>query len=136
MAERYVSYIPEKVRKDLMEKYWPGGLTVILSANAEKVPELVRGGKMSVGVRIPNHDAPLSIIRALGFPILGPSANFHGEKTPYQLSEINPELVYLTDYIIPGGCTVCRESTVIDCTEVPWEIVRQGAVKVKIQNIN
>lgn len=132
MVSKYVLSIPEDAKEKLMEEYWPGGLTIILPANVEEVPAIVRGGAMTVGVRVPNHTVPLSIITSIGVPILGPSANFHGEKTPYQLSDINPELIYLTDYIVPGGCTVCRESTVIDCTESPWKILRQGAVKLEL----
>jgi L-threonylcarbamoyladenylate synthase len=132
MVEQHVTDIPKEVKERLMEGYWPGGLTIILPADLEKVPGLVRGGSLSVGVRIPKHDGVLSMITGAGVPILGPSANFHGEKTPYQLSDINPELIYLTDYIVPGGCTLCRESTVIDCTESPWKVIRQGAVKVEL----
>lgn len=132
MVGKYVLSIPEDAKEELMEEFWPGGLTVILPANEETVPPLVRGGAMTVGVRVPNHVVPLSIITAIGVPILGPSANFHGEPTPYQLSDINPELIYLSDYIVPGGCTICRESTVIDCTESPWKILRQGAVSLKL----
>ena len=131
MAVKYVTKIPEKVRSELMTEYWPGALTIVLPAQLEKVPGLVRGGGATVGLRVPDHEVPMTLITASGVPILGPSANFHGEPTPYQFSDVNPQLMYLADYIVPGVCTVSMESTVIDCSEDEWKIVRQGAVKIE-----
>ena len=132
MAEKYVISIPQKVRKDLMAEFWPGALTIVLSANMGKVPDLVRGGGLSAGVRIPDHDVPIKMITASGVPILGPSANFHGEPTPYKFSDINPGLISLADYVVPGVCTIRRESTVIDCTENKWRVLRKGAVTIEV----
>lgn len=128
MIEQYVLDIPQKVRDKLMKKYWPGALTIILPADLKKVPKLVRGGGISIGTRIPAHEVPLSLITELGVPLIGTSANFHGEKTPYKLADIDPKLHYLVDYLIPGTTSLQKESTVIDCTKVPWEIKRQGAI--------
>jgi L-threonylcarbamoyladenylate synthase len=132
MMEEYVTDIPGRVMDDLMLKYWPGALTVILPADLKKVPKLVRGGGISIGCRIPAHEVPLSLIAGLKVPIIGTSANFHGEPTPYTLAEIDPQLHYLVDYLVPGTTSVGKESTVIDCVNEPWKIVRQGAVEVKV----
>jgi len=130
MVEKYTLGIPQKVRSELMEKYWPGALTIILPANLTKVPKLIRGGGVSIGTRIPAHEVPLSLITGLGVPLIGTSANFHGEPTPYKLADIDPKLHHLVDYLVPGTTTLQKESTVIDCTKEPWEIRRQGAVKL------
>ncbi len=132
MARRYALRIPTKVKKELIDVYWPGALTVVLPANLETVSPLIRGGGMTIGMRTPNHEVPLSLIGSLGIPVIGPSANFHGESTPYQLSDINPKLYNLVDYVIPGVCSLKRESTVIDCTVEPWTVLRQGAIRLEI----
>ena len=72
----------------------------------------------------------MKIIEEVGVPILGPSANFHGDPTPYSPADLNPELVKLVDYVVPGECTVKQASTVVDCSVVPYKIIRQGAVSL------
>lgn len=129
MVEKYVVSIPESVNS-LLSKYWPGALTVVLPANLQKVSSLVRGGGLGVGCRVPGHNAPLEIISGVGVPIVGTSANFSGEPTPYKMSDINPKLISLADGIVSGEVIVKKESTVIDCTQDKWEILRQGAIRI------
>lgn len=130
MAKKYLLTVPPMVEEKLMDVYWPGALTIILPCRVERVPQLVRGGGLTLGVRMPNHDVTLPIISQLGIPIIGTSANIHGEPTPYQLADVDPRLFNLVDYIVPGTCALKRESTVLDCVSDPWRIVRQGAVSV------
>lgn len=132
MAEDYVDSIQQDVKEKLIDKFWPGALTIVLPSKKDKVPDLVRGGGDNIGVRMPNNQITLEIIKGVGVPILGPSANFHGEKTPYELKELNNELVKLVDYVVSGECELKKPSTVIDCSKTPWEILRQGALKVNI----
>lgn len=128
MAKKYVEEIPQEVVDRLIEPYWPGALTIILEANKHVVPSLIRGGGDTVGVRIPNHEVARKLIREVGVGILGPSANFHGKPTPYQFEDLDPELVQLVDFVLQGKCTVKEASTVVDCTVVPWKILRQGSI--------
>lgn len=130
MAQDYLEPISQEVIDKLIEPYWPGALTIILPCKTERVPSFVRGGGSTLGLRIPNHPITRSLIRNLGIPILGPSANFAGEKTPYSFKELNPQLVKLVDYIVPGECTTKQSSTVIDCSARPWKILRPGAVTI------
>lgn len=131
MTQEYLEGITNDVRK-LMERYWPGGLTIILPCKTDKVPSLVRGGGDTVGVRMPNYQAILEIIKGVGVPILGPSANFAGEKTPYEFEDIDKGLIALVDFVLPGECTLKQASTVIDCSVTPWKILREGGVKVEL----
>jgi len=128
MAKDYLVSLPQKVQERLIDKYWPGALTIVLPCQTEKVPELVRGQGSNLGVRMPNHETALAIIEQVGVPLLGPSANFHGEKTPYRLEDLDQELVKLVDFVVPGECTVKEASTVIDCSVTPWNVLRQGAI--------
>lgn len=130
MAREYLQSIPEEVEEKLMRKYWPGALTIVLQSRNERVPSLVRGGRDTLGVRMPDHSVALEIIKKVGVPILGPSANFHGEKTPYNFEDLDNELIKLVDYVVPGECTVKQASTVIDCFVKPWKVLREGVVKI------
>lgn len=147
MAQRLLKPIPQEVIDKLIEPYWPGALTIVLECKTNKVPSLVRGGGATIGIRIPNHPITRKLIREVGVGILGPSANFHGEQTPYRFEDLNPELVALVDYVIPEEFIAHQTgiaspalpdrndkrlaSTVIDCSQKPWKIVRQGGVKIK-----
>lgn len=133
MAQNYLAPITQEVMEQLMKPYWPGALTIVLKCKVDKVPKLVRGGGDTLGVRIPNHPLTLELIRKVGVPILGPSANFHGEKTPFKFEDLDPELTKLADYVLVDKGSLERNvSTVIDCSIKPWKILREGAVKIDL----
>lgn len=125
MAEEYAT-IPEAVKDTLISNYWPGALTVILPAQKDVDQLLQKDG--GIGLRLPNHSIPQALIGGVGIPVIGTSANFHGNPTPYKTTDLDPELIKLVDFVVEGACTVCRESTVISCLSDPWQILRQGAV--------
>lgn len=129
MAENFLTPLPVEV-KNLMRNYWPGALTIVYTCETEKVPSLVRGGTNTLGVRMPNYAASLEIIKQVGVPILGPSANFSGETTPYDTKEVDPELIKLVDYVVSGTSPLKQASTVIDCSVTPWKILRAGSIKI------
>ena len=78
--DRYTVEIPEAARL-LAEKFWPGPLTIVLKAD-EKVPEIIRAGKPTVGLRCPDHPLTLLLLRLTGTPLAGPSANPSGLPSP------------------------------------------------------
>lgn len=122
---------PSDIVRCLMKKYWPGALTIVAPAAKNLIYSPIRGGSTKVGLRMPNHETALAIIKAVGVPILGPSANFHDQPTPYAQTDLDPELVKLVDLVVGGQCQLGKVSTVIDCSSVPPRILRQGAVVVK-----
>lgn len=132
MAQDYLLPIPKEVVDKLIESYWPGALTIILPCLVDKVPNLVRGGGKTLGVRIPNHPIARRIIREVGIPILGPSANFHNQKTPFKFKDLDCELIKLVDYVVSGKCSICKPSTVVDCSIKPWKVIRQGAISLEL----
>jgi L-threonylcarbamoyladenylate synthase len=132
MAEEYVEEISQEVIEKLINPYWPGAVTVVLKSKTDNVPSQVRGGGETIGLRVPDHLTPLALINGVGVPILGTSANFAGEETPYIFERLNRELVKLVDYVVPGECHSKKASTVIDCTQIPWKVLRQGAVNLEL----
>lgn len=126
---------PPEIVRHLMKKYWPGALTIIAKCKKNLVYSPIRGGGQTIGLRMPNHETALELIRGAGVPILGPSANFHGQSTPYRFEDLDPELVKLVDYVVPGICSIGMASTVVDCSVTPYRVVRQGAIILKSATI-
>jgi L-threonylcarbamoyladenylate synthase len=131
MAQQYVS-IPKDVKQKLLDRYWPGGLTVFLKCNLEKVPSIVRSGTDSLAIRLPDNENIRTIINKVGVPIIATSANLSGGKTPYSISEIDEELISKVDFVLKGECTFKKQSTIIDGTVNPWKIIREGVVKIEL----
>lgn len=129
MALAYFDSPPDIVRL-LMKEYWPGALTIVAKCHKNLIYSPIRGGGQTIGVRMPDHEIVLLIIRGVGVPILGPSANFHSAPTPYRFEDLDPELVKLVDLVVPGECELGNVSTVVDCTISPYKILRQGAVRL------
>lgn len=121
---------PSYIVRHLMKTYWPGALTIIADCKKNLIYSTIRGKGNTVGLRMPNHPVPLALIKEQGVPVIGSSANFHGDPTPYRFEDLNPELTKLVDYVIPGECSIKQASTVVDCSVEPYKIIRQGAVKL------
>lgn len=121
---------PNDIVRRLMNTYWPGALTIVSRCKKNVVYSPIRGNGETIGVRMPNHQTALRLIKGAGVPILGSSANFHGNPTPFRYEDLDPELVGLVDYVVPGECTAGLVSTVVDATTLPLVVLRQGAVRL------
>jgi len=111
----------------LADKFWPGALTIVLFKSAS-VPDIVTGGGKTIAVRIANHPIPIAIIRGLGVPIVGTSANLSGSPSALTAEEVRSQLGDRVDLIIDGGrCPGGRESTIVDLTGETPLILREGA---------
>lgn len=127
---------PPAIAVSLAQKYWPGALTIVSKCDTDRIYSPIRGGTEKIGLRMPNHTIPLSFIHLLGVPILGPSANFHGDTTPFVFEDLDKKLMDLVDYVIPGECTIKQASTVVDCSTDPITIVRTGAIQLADSDMN
>jgi L-threonylcarbamoyladenylate synthase len=131
MAQKYLLPIPEKVKNEMIEPYWPGRLTIILECDTKKVPSLVRSRGDALGIRLPDNLRLQELINRVGVPLVAPSANFAGEKTPFKFGDLDSKLVEQVDYVLCDEESLGKkESTIIDCSVEPWKIVRNGAVKI------
>ena len=122
-----VASVPETARY-LMKHFWPGGLTLVLPKK-DTLPDIITAGSSKVAVRIPNHGVPLALIRGLGAPIIGTSANISNKPSPVTAEEVDQQLGGEVDLIIDmGRCPGGLESTVVDVTgEIPV-ILRRGVI--------
>ncbi len=125
--DRLVKKIPDKAKK-LMERFWPGPITVILE-KSDLVPKGTTGGLDTVAIRMPSHPIALELIRTSGIPIAAPSANVSGRPSPTQSSHVEEDLGGKVDMIIDGGPVgIGIESTIVDCTSETPVILRPGYV--------
>lgn len=109
----------------LMEKFWPGPLTLVLRRR-EGIDFPFQESE-SLGLRMPDNDFCLQLIETAGF-LAVPSANRSGEPPPASAEEVAREIVGLVDFIVDGGvCGGGVESTVVDLTGV-LRVLREGAV--------
>lgn len=114
----------------LTEKYWPGGLTIIVQAK-NLLPQLTAGGT-TVGLRIPNQPLLLKILQNFGGPLAITSANFSGKPAATSPNEFGDELTAKLDYIVDDGKTPGPiPSTVYDISVSPPQVRREGVISTE-----
>ena len=123
----YVTEVYEKDRK-LMERFWPGGLTLVFFAGPI-LPRSLTAGTGKIGVRLSSHPVPTELARAVGAPITGTSANRSGRPSCSTAEEVMEALGEDIDLILDGGKTPGgKGSTVLDVTTDPPVVLREGIV--------
>lgn len=124
---RFAVEVPDAA-KMLAEKFWPGPLTIVLKANPD-IPEIVRAGGDTIGLRCPDHALTLQALREAGVPFAAPSANLSGALSPKTAGDVLKVFDGVIDAVIDGGaCTLGRESTILDMSKKPYRVLRQGAL--------
>jgi L-threonylcarbamoyladenylate synthase len=113
---------------ELAERFWPGGLSLVLQ-RAERVPLIVTAGGDTLAIRCPDHGVPLALMNAIGAPLAATSANLSGQPSPTSARETLVQLAGRLPLVIDGGeCPGGTPSTVLDLTSSPPRIVRAGAI--------
>jgi len=115
----------------LMKSFLPGPYTFILNASTQ-VPKSIKQKRKTVGIRVPDNNIILEIVRQLGNPILTTSLK---EDDQIQEYPTDPELIYeeyrdLVDAVIDGGYGGLIPSTIIDCSGDEPEVIREGLGEV------
>lgn len=115
----------------LAARFWPGPLTLVLP-RGEAIPPVVAAGGDTVGVRVPSHPIARALIEAAGVPIAAPSANRFMHTSPTTVAHVLADLDGRIACILDGGpCAVGVESTVLDLTVSPPQVLRPGGVSVE-----
>ena len=129
-VEELAKEIPSNAKK-LIEKFWPGPLTVVLSRE-EDVPDIVSAGLPTVAIRMPNHPMALGLIKECKCPIAAPSANPFGYLSPTTAEHVREQLGGQVDLILDGGpCPVGVESTIISFSENKPRLLRPGGISLE-----
>lgn len=126
-----VTEVPRQAQV-LMDKYWPGPLTLVLKKSA-LVPLATTGGLETVGLRMPDQPAALALIRAAGGPIAAPSANLSGRPSPTTFQRCREDLAGRVDMILGmDSSRLGLESTILDLSGPVPELLRPGAITLEM----
>ena len=129
MVERVAREIPARAR-GLMQRHWPGPLTLVLPARPE-LPVEVTAASGTVGVRWSPHPIARALVHELGEPVTAPSANPAGQAAPTTARQVGVYFGDRIDLVIDGGPTAGgAPSTVLDVTVDPPRVLRAGALRV------
>ena len=126
-VELFCHDIPQ-VAWTLMERFWPGPLTLVLPAR-DNVPRRTTAGLDTVAIRCPDQDMTRAIIRAAGVPIAAPSANISGKPSPTTAQHVYHDMAGKIEAIVDGGpCSVGLESTIVDLAGDTPRLLRPGGI--------
>ncbi len=115
----------------LMEKFWPGPLTLVFKALSQ-IPKQVTGGTGKVGLRISSHPAAQSLVREAGRAVTATSANPSGEASLSQAGDVIRILGGRLDAVLDGGETAGGlASTVLDVSGPLPKVIREGAIPLE-----
>jgi L-threonylcarbamoyladenylate synthase len=126
-AMRIVSLSP--VAEQLARRHWPGALTIVAPMKAS-LPLLVHQGTRTVGVRVPDSELCVELVRLCGGALTGTSANISGRGPCRSAQEAARDLGREVYLILDGGRLEGAESTVVRVLDAGIEVLRQGAVRV------
>jgi L-threonylcarbamoyladenylate synthase len=113
----------------LAERFWPGGLTLVLpQAQGARLPAVLTAGTSTIGVRLPDHESPRALARALG-PLPVTSANLSGRPDARDAAQVLAQLGARIDLVLDDGpARGGVPSTVVDCSGDQPRILRSGAI--------
>jgi L-threonylcarbamoyladenylate synthase len=119
---------PEEAER-LARAFWPGPLTLVVARRRDRVADEVAAGGPTVAVRVPAHPVARALLDAAGVPIAAPSANRSTGISPTTAEHVAKDLDGLIDAILDGGpADRGIESTIVDVTASPAELLRPGSV--------
>ena len=118
--------------KLLMDKFWPGPLTIVFKKKAI-IPDRTSGGLDTVAIRMPSDQVARDLIRRAGVPIAAPSANISGRPSPTKPEHIIRDMDGRVDGILVGGpCNYGVESTIVDLSDDIAMVLRPGSVTLEM----
>ena len=127
VLDRYVTRISD-IARQLMEAFWPGGLTLVFEAKPE-LSLLLTSGTGKIGLRLSGHPVATALAQVVGAAITGTSANISGQPACSSAEAVLRSLGKSVDLIIDGGRTKGgKGSTVLDVTVDPILVLREGMV--------
>ena len=123
-----------KTEEKLINKYFPGNLTIVFNKN-DNVSSLLTSNKNTIGIRIPNNDIALQILKNYPYPLATTSVNISGKKEGNKIEDFIDEFKDKVDIIIDGGKTFEKPSTIVRVEDNNIKILRQGNLKIDINEI-
>jgi L-threonylcarbamoyladenylate synthase len=128
-----VEVVADDRARELAARFWPGPLTLVLPRRATCTVDLLAGaGLDTLAVRVPAHPLALDLLRLVGRPVVGPSANRSGQVSPTTAAHVLEGLSGRIAAVLDGGpCAIGVESTVLDLSTRKALLLRPGGVPVE-----
>lgn len=126
-AASLVAAFPEAARQRA-EAGWPGPLTLVLPARPG-LPSGLTAGRRTLGLRIPGPSAALDLVRLVGEPLTGTSANRTGEPAVADTDELDAAVAAEVDLVVRGRARLASPSEVVDYTVDPPRVLRPGPTR-------
>ena len=131
MLRRYVKDI-SSVEQKLIEKYWPGRLTILFKKNNEISNLLTNGGEY-IGIRLPDNKDLCALMNMLNKPLISTSANISDNMTITDITMLEDELKNNISYIVDGGVLTDLPSTLVKVEDGNIIFLREGELASKIR---
>ncbi|RLC09568.1 MAG: threonylcarbamoyl-AMP synthase [Deltaproteobacteria bacterium] len=138
-VKKLVQHVP-RVASLIMEKFWPGKVTIVFEAK-DSLSSSLTAGTGKIGIRQCGHPVAAALVRAVGGPVTGTSANIAGEAGCSRISDLSQRVGEKADLVLDAGpLEGGKGSTVIDVTSksehesgvmFPWTLLREGLVPEK-----
>ena len=126
-VDLFADDIPAQARA-LMQRFWPGPVTILFSASAA-VSQTLTAGSGKIGIRLTSHPIARELSRKLGGPLTATSANLSGAPECSTAAEVLAQLEGKLDGIVDGGITPGgKGSTIVDATVSPVNVLREGVI--------
>jgi L-threonylcarbamoyladenylate synthase len=130
---KWVSFIPDYAQV-LMQEFWPGPLTLVMSYKKGQINPLITGGQNTIAIRCPKHPLAQQLLEAVGFPLVAPSANPFGKISPTTAEHVQHSFEGKDLLILDGGrCAIGIESTILAAQDPKgYQILRQGMISLSM----
>lgn len=124
-----VAEIPTREEGKLIEKFWPGPLTIILKRK-ENVANMAASNDETIGIRMPKSEIARNLIREVGFPLATTSVNISGDEPATKIDKIDEKVLEKVDFVLEND-EKCSEiaSTIVKFKDGKPEILREGEIK-------
>lgn len=130
MLERYVDVIGE-LEKKLIDKYWPGKLTILFKKK-DNVSDLITSGGDFVGIRYPDNNDIIEVISRLDKPLISTSCNISSKEVITDVGMLEDDISKYVSYVYDGGVLSNTSSTIVKVTD-KIEIIREGELATLIR---
>jgi L-threonylcarbamoyladenylate synthase len=123
----WVQSVPDMAKR-IMKAFWPGSVTLVFQSK-ESLPANLTGHTGKIGIRLAGHPVALALVRELGSPVTGTSANISGNEGATSVNTLNGEILEHVDLVLDaGGLGGGKGSTIVDVTVDPPTILREGTI--------
>ncbi len=130
MVSDLATHVPKTALK-LMDAFWPGNLTLVFEAQSH-ISKRLTAGTGKIGIRLPVHPVARALIKSVGVPITGTSANLSGQKSCHNINQLDSSIIDSADLVLDAGILKGGTgSSIADVTTPDLTLLRQGEVTIE-----